>query len=309
MGRREPHPCPRGVTREGPRVTVTLQVAGTPMTVIGSASSAPRAIPTSARPQTTGTLSPDVVRQSIEIESGWTGLRRRRISDRPYLSASLTVANLFSSPSVMCVTTKMGLPSTDRSYPWASKARSQRGGLHSTGFPSTARSNPSIRRPAIQPRSGGEPSGIGAPVKPRGSWRTEAASWAVTRPVSVFVGISFALRGAPCGDHAHCTPSNRPRHDQHPRSIREADRSPALLVARVLDIFDGHLAPVVENAGGFLEPDVALAKIGERLRRIPVEHAPETTDRPSSASYHDHRCSIDVPPLIAALSSDTWPSA
>ena len=276
-------------------MTETRQSAGTPMTVIGSASSAPRAIPTSARPQTTGTVSPDVVRQSIEIESGWTGLRRRRMRERPYLSASLTLANLRSSPSVMCVTTKTGSPSTDRSYPMASSARSHRGGLHSGGCPSTANSNPSTRRPAIQPRSGGEPSGIGAPVKPRGSWSTEAASSAVTRPVSVFVGISFALRGAPCGDHAHFTSSNRPCHDEHPRSIREPDRSPALFLGRVLDIFDGHLAPVVENGGGFLEPDVAPAKRGARLRRIPVEHAPDITDRPSPASYPDNGEMSDGP--------------
>lgn len=215
------------------------QSVGTPMTVIGSASSAPRAIPTSARPQTTGTVNPDVVLQSIDIESGWTGRRRRTISDRPYLRASLTVANLRSSPSVMCVTTKTGSPSTDRSNPLASSARSQRGGLHSGGRPSTANSNPSIRRPAIQPRSGEEPSGIGAPVKPRGSWRTDAASAAVTRPVSIFVGISFALRGAPCGNHANVTPPDRPCHDEHPSLIREPDRSPALSFARVVDILDG----------------------------------------------------------------------
>ena len=42
------------------------------------------------------------------------------MSDRPYLSASLTVAHFRSSPSVMCVTTKMGLPSL--LWPLGSKA-------------------------------------------------------------------------------------------------------------------------------------------------------------------------------------------
>ena len=77
-------------------------------------------------------------------------------------------------------------------------------------------------------------------------------------------------------------PPNRPRHDQHPRSIREPDRSPALFVDRVLDIFDGHLAPVIEDAGSFVEPDVAPAECGARLRRMPVEHAetPPITPHP-----------------------------
>ena len=56
------------------------------------------------------------------------------------------------------------------------------------------------RSVAIQPRTGGEPSGMSGPVRPRGSWRTEAASSAVTRPRGTFVGMLFALRGAPCGD-------------------------------------------------------------------------------------------------------------
>jgi hypothetical protein len=148
----------------------------------------------------TPTTRPDGVRQLIASESGCTGRRRRWISERPYLSASRTFGNRRSSPSVMWVTTKTGSPSTDRSYPWVSRARTQRGGLHSGGSPSTSSSNPSISRPAIQPGRAGEPSGIGAPVRPRGSWRTEAASLAVTRSLRAFGDIEFALRGAPCGD-------------------------------------------------------------------------------------------------------------
>ena len=251
----------------------TVQFRGAATTLIGSASSAPRAIPMSARPRTTGTVSPDFVRQSMESESGWTGLRRRTTSNRPYRNASLTAVNLLSSPSVMCVTTKTGSPSLEESYPLASSARSQRGGLHSDGCPSVASSKPSIRRPAIQPRSGGEPSGIGAPVKPRGSWRTDAASEAVTRPASAFVDISFALRGAPCGYHAHSTFSSGPCHDQQSCPVREPNGRPTLLVDRVFDIFDGDLPPVVQNRGGFLKGDATTAKGGECLLRTPIEHS------------------------------------
>src|SRR5664280_599644 len=284
--RDQPKRIPNGsVDRDAELVVGSVQFRGAVTTLIGSASSAPRAIPTSARPQTTGTISPDFARQSIESESGWTGLRRRTIDDRPYRNASLTEANLLSSPSVMCVTTKTGSPSTEGSYPLASIVRSQRGGVHSGGCPSMTSSNPSMRRPAIQPRSGGEPSGIGAPVRPRGSWRSHAASESVTRPASAFVAISFALRGAPCGDHVHSTFSSGPCHDQQPCPVREPNGCPTLLVDRVFDIFDGDLSPVVQNRGAFLKGDATTAKGGERLLRIPIEHSKDGTDRLSTAAY------------------------
>jgi hypothetical protein len=49
-------------------------------------------------------------------------------------------------------------------------------------------------------------------------------------------------------------------------------------------------APVVEmDAPGLIEINASLANIGVVLVRIPsvLEHAPDTTDRPSPASYPD----------------------
>ena len=53
----------------------------------------------------------------------------------------------------------------------------------------------------------------------------------------------------------------------------------------MFDVFDGNLAPVVQNRGGFLKRNATAARVGERLLRIPVEHAQDGSDRLSTATY------------------------
>ena len=144
------------------------------------------------------------------------------------------------------------------------------------GRPSTARSNPSINRPAIQPRSGGDPSGIDGPVRPRGSWRTDAASSAVTRPLRAFVGIEFALHGAPCGDQSDSTPPRRPRHHQQPALLGQADRPPAPLRLECSSS-GGELTPIVQHGRGLFEADRTSTQIRGRLARIPIDHTPDAS--------------------------------
>jgi hypothetical protein len=65
---------------------------------------------------------------------------------------------------------------------------------------------------------------------------------------------------------------------------------------------DGEAVPKRDNR--IVEGDAVLPDILGLLGEVPavLDHAPHTIDRPSLASYHGHRRSAGVTPLIAALS-------
>ena len=56
-------------------------------------------------------------------------------------------------------------------------------------------------------------------------------------------------------------------------------------VARVIDVFDGHLTPVVESGGSLFESDTASTQRRESFVRIPIGHAADSTCHPSPTAY------------------------
>ena len=136
--------------------------------------------------------------------------------------------------------------------------------------PSIRMSRPSPGRPAYRPSS---------PLLK--SYSTELPTSAL------FVCISFALRGAPCGDDSRAWPAFGGYHDEESTKIGPADRSKPLLEARVLQIGDRPRKRVVHGCLCLIERHAMLPFVLAGLVRVPIEvdHAPDTTDLPSPASY------------------------
>ena len=170
------------------------------MSLTGSASSAPCAIPMTPRPNTTGANFPDVVRQSISSDSGWGRspfCPRIASANRKALRRS---ANRPSSPVMPSVTTKNGGPSTARSYPCDANCSNQVGGFQTGSRPSWANQRPSMSLPAYQP---GSPVGTRPFGSPRR--RDDLLGSAFVREQRserwVFV-MSVTRQSAPCGKDA-----------------------------------------------------------------------------------------------------------
>ena len=105
-------------------------------------------------------------------------------------------------------------PSPAGSYPRSSSLRIHRGGLRTGGSPSMTRSTPSTIRPASRP-------GV--------TWTAHSARRSAR---SVEIPMSFALRGAPCGDWPHSTAPVR-ADNEDPSPGGRADHVPASLGSRV----------------------------------------------------------------------------
>ncbi len=146
--------------------------------------------------------------------------------------------------------------------------------------PSIRMSRPSPRRREYRPSS---------PLLK--SYSTELSTSAL------FVRISFALRGAPCGDDSRAGLAVRGYHDEDAIKIGPTDGSPPVLHARVLEIGDRPRQRVVHGRLCLIERHAMLPFVLDGLVRVPIEtdHAPETTDRPSPASYPDNGEMSDGP--------------
>ena len=120
----------------------------------------------------------------------------------------------------------------------------------------------------------------------------------------VFIRMSFALRGAPCGSDAWLGPAIGGYHGQKPPSKVATDRDEPGFVGRMVLVepLDGEVVP--ERDERIAEGDAVVPDILGLLGGVPAEldHAPDTTDRPSPAGYHGHRRSTSVKPRITALS-------
>jgi len=121
---------------------------------------------------------------------------------------------------------------------------------------------------------------------------------------ALFVRISFALRGAPCGDDSRALPALGGYHDEESTKIGPPDGSPPILHARVFEIGDRPRQRGIHGRRCFIERHAMLPFVLDGLVGVPIEtdHAPDATDRPSPTAYHRRRCSTGVTPLIAALS-------
>ena len=100
---------------------------------------------------------------------------------------------------------------------------------------------------------------------------------------ALLVRISFALRGAPCGDDSRAGPALGGYHHQETTKTGPADRPKPLLEARVLQIGDRPRQRVVHDRLCLIERNNAPPFVLDGPVRVPVEldHAPDTTDRPS----------------------------
>ena len=115
----------------------------------------------------------------------------------------------------------------------------------------------------------------------------KAPSMTMPNPSGVIACIPFALRGAPCGDDSRAWPAFGGYHDEESTKIGPADRSKPLLEARVLQIGDRPRKRVVHGCLCLIERHAMLPFVLAGLVRVPIEvdHAPDTTDLPSPASY------------------------
>ncbi len=136
--------------------------------------------------------------------------------------------------------------------------------------PSTRISSPSPGRRAYRPSS------------------PELKSYSGNMPTSAsFVRISFALRGAPCGNDSRAGLAVRGYHDEEAIKIGPTDGSPPVLDARMFEVGDRSRQPVVHGRLRFEERHSVHADVLGILPGIPVvlEHTPDHTHRPSPASY------------------------
>jgi len=110
---------------------------------------------------------------------------------------------------------------------------------------------------------------------------------------ALFVRISFALRGAPCGDDSRAWPALGGYHDEESTKIGPTDGSPPVLHARVFEIGDRPRQRGVNGRLCLIERHAMLPFVLDGLVRVPIEtdHTPDTTDRPSPASYQEIQCS------------------
>ena len=113
----------------------------------------------------------------------------------------------------------------------------------------------------------------------------------------MFIRMSFALRGAPCGDDAWLGPVVGGYHGQEPTPKVATDRDEPDLVDRVVLIEPLHGEGVSECDHRLVEVEAVLSDILGLLHSVPVvlDHTPDTTDRPSPASYPDNGEMSDGP--------------
>ena len=104
---------------------------------------------------------------------------------------------------------------------------------------------------------------------------------------ALFVCISFALRGAPCGDDSRAGLAVRGYHDEDAIKIGPTDGSPPVLRARVFEIGDRPRQRVVHGRLCLIERHAMLPFVLDGLVGVPIEtdHTPDTTDRPSPTAH------------------------
>jgi len=107
-----------------------------------------------------------------------------------------------------------------------------------------------------------------------------------------FVRMSFALRGAPCGDDAHSTVNTDRGNDrEQPAGRRESDRYRPLLRRRVRAVRPVPGERMDQHSVGLLEAHPMLCQILARLFRIPRRpiHPRDHSHRPFAQTYRDNR--------------------
>src|ERR1035437_10019300 len=115
-----------------------------------------------------------------------------------------------------------------------------------------------------------------------------------------FVCMSFALRGAPCGDDPNDTFDRlRGHHRKESVATTVANGQSALLNVRMVEIETRHSVRVVEGGPRFLKSDAMLLAIDPLLSLVPVElnHAADGNERRLSGDY------LRLPRLIAYKSA------
>ena len=103
-----------------------------------------------------------------------------------------------------------------------------------------------------------------------------------------FVRMSFALRGAPCGDDADDTFDRLcGHHRKESAASTVANRQDALLYIRMVDVETRDPAGIPQGGRGLLEADTVLRAIDRRLPLIPVKllHAAEGSEGRLSGDY------------------------
>jgi hypothetical protein len=113
----------------------------------------------------------------------------------------------------------------------------------------------------------------------------------------LFVGMSFALRGAPCGHDAWHGPTVRGYHGQQPSSKVTADRYESVFVGRVVFVEPLDSETVPEGNDGVTEVDAVLTNIRRFLDGVSavLEHTRKVPAGPylSVASGPLYRRSAD----------------
>lgn len=87
---------------------------------------------------------------------------------------------------------------------------------------------------------------------------------------SSFVRMSFALRGAPCGDDSGHRARNGDYHDQQAANARPTDDPHPILKARVFSVVRPRRDRTVRYRLGLREVDVMLTEVRLRLVQVPV---------------------------------------
>ena len=140
--------------------------------------------------------------------------------------------------------------------------------------------------------------------RPSPGGREYRPSWPLLKSYStelstsaLFVRISFALRGAPCGDDSRPWLAVRGYHDEDAVKIGPTDGSPPVLHDRVFEIGDRPRQRVVHGRLCLIERHAMLPFVLDGLVGVPIEtdHTPDTTDRPSPASHPDNGEMSDGP--------------
>lgn len=111
----------------------------------------------------------------------------------------------------------------------------------------------------------------------------------------VFECMSFALRGASCGDDAHLTLGVRGDHnEEEPAPPRCTNNDPAVLIRGVTRVGPRPRELIESGLAGLLETDPVLDEVLPGLLRVPgrLLHGSDDTHAPCTGTY--------VPAMVAA---------